>query len=249
MSTIDVHTLSGAYVLHALDPREERAFTKHVTTCTSCAIEVAELSEAVTRLADDTWAIAPARLRAQVMREVRRVRQHAPTVAAQRHRGWQWLVRQWQWIPRPALAAALAAVVFAATGATVSFAVQARHARTQLAAAQADTAQTLAILTAPGTSIRTTTVTGGGSLSVAGSPHQPQILIMLAAAEPPPGKVYQLWTIIGGTPVSAGVLQPGQHTLTAITAARTGTIVGVTLEPPGGSPTPTLPIAAQIPAA
>ena len=74
-------------------------------------------------------------------------------------------------------------------------------------------------------------------------------LMFTADQLPPlaPGRVYQLWTITGGTPASAGVFTPNaQGGATVSVAIASGAALpdafGVTIEPTGGSTTPTLPI-------
>jgi anti-sigma-K factor RskA len=63
----------------------------------------------------------------------------------------------------------------------------------------------------------------------------------------PPGRVYQLWTITGKAATSAGIFTPdasGAVTVTAVVAAGAPRpdAFGVTIEPTGGSATPTMPI-------
>lgn len=58
---------------------------------------------------------------------------------------------------------------------------------------------------------------------------------------PPAGKQYQLWALAGGQPVDAGMLQvnrqPGLQQMKPVGAAQA---FAVTLEPEGGSASPTL---------
>ncbi|CAM3560685.1 anti-sigma factor domain-containing protein [Deinococcus frigens] len=56
------------------------------------------------------------------------------------------------------------------------------------------------------------------------------------SAAPPQGQVYQLWKIVGETPVSLGVID-GQGTL--VQDAPDGLTLAVSVEPPGGSEQPT----------
>jgi len=63
----------------------------------------------------------------------------------------------------------------------------------------------------------------------------------------PPGRVYQLWTITGKAATSAGIFTPdasGAVTVTAVVAAGAPRpdAFGVTIEPTGGSATPSMPI-------
>ncbi|MEK7700733.1 MAG: anti-sigma factor [candidate division NC10 bacterium] len=62
----------------------------------------------------------------------------------------------------------------------------------------------------------------------------------------PPGKAYALWTVAGGPPQPAGVVQVdaqgrGMHRL-APPAGKGVTVFTVTLEPEGGAPAPTGPM-------
>ena len=63
----------------------------------------------------------------------------------------------------------------------------------------------------------------------------------------PAGRVYQLWTITGTTPTSAGTFEPDRsgsvsHVASVPAGAPPPDAFGVTIEPAGGSATPTLPI-------
>ena len=45
MSEMDVHKLTGAYAMDALDELERARFEQHLATCEDCRAEVAELRE------------------------------------------------------------------------------------------------------------------------------------------------------------------------------------------------------------
>ncbi len=75
-------------------------------------------------------------------------------------------------------------------------------------------------------------------------------VVAVSLPPPPEGKVYQLWFIKPGGPVSAGFIKPNEKgygfnvinvppDLASLDAA------AITLEPEGGSESPTLPIYAQ----
>ncbi|MBV6645636.1 MAG: anti-sigma factor [Cyclobacteriaceae bacterium] len=59
---------------------------------------------------------------------------------------------------------------------------------------------------------------------------------------PPPGKQYQLWGLVDGRPLNAGLLtsKPDQVSLLKMIAIRNASAYAITLEPLGGSATPTL---------
>lgn len=62
----------------------------------------------------------------------------------------------------------------------------------------------------------------------------------------PAGKTYQLWGIIGGTPISIGLMGPSPTTVSfSVEGSKRPTQLAVTIEPAGGSVTPTTPIVAS----
>ncbi len=79
MSGAELHTLTGAYALHALPDAERREFERHLGDCEACAVEVRELSETATRLGLAVSAAAPRELRDRVLREITAVRQESPS--------------------------------------------------------------------------------------------------------------------------------------------------------------------------
>jgi len=62
----DLHHLSGAYAVDALDDDERTSFEQHLAVCAACRAEVAELSAAAGSLASLTEATPPPSLRASV---------------------------------------------------------------------------------------------------------------------------------------------------------------------------------------
>lgn len=57
---------------------------------------------------------------------------------------------------------------------------------------------------------------------------------------PPQDKQYQLWALVGGKPVDAGVFDNEKHTLQTMKLITSAEAFAVTLEKKGGSPSPTL---------
>jgi hypothetical protein len=243
VNTIEVHALSGAYVLSALDKRDMARFTRHLASCPVCLVEVAELSETAARMADDTWAVPPPRLRSRLMSKIKRVRQQPPVTATTRNSWWAWL--RPAFAPRPLLAGAAAACLVA-TGVAVVEGYQLREANQVAAQAKQQVDEVQRVLTADGATIHSSGVTGGGTMTAVTAPSMDQAVLMLSTATPPDGRVYQLWLIESGTASSLAVLEPGQRNVTALVAAGgEKALYGLTLEPVGGSPSPTLPILAQ----
>ena len=74
----DIHALSGAYAVDALDDVERERFERHLAECSTCRAEVAELAAAAAELAVLTELAPPAGLRTSVMAEVAKVRPLPP---------------------------------------------------------------------------------------------------------------------------------------------------------------------------
>lgn len=79
----DVHALSGAYAIDALDDLERAQFERHLADCADCRAEVAGLQEAAALLAE-TAAVAPSDLlRSRVLASIATVRPLPPVVGDQ----------------------------------------------------------------------------------------------------------------------------------------------------------------------
>ncbi|HET6478769.1 MAG TPA: anti-sigma factor [Actinoplanes sp.] len=240
--TTEIHTLAGPYVLDAVDDIERASFERHLRECDPCRAEVDELRETTARLADSTWSVPPPRLRENVLAEIGRTRQVSLSDSPPAKR------KSFRW---QRLTAAAAAVVAAVGAGTTVYAVQDQRVRrervvAEQARAQAERAR--AILAAPDVVLRRQAVSTGGRVTVATSRLHNAGVVVLDAGAAPSGRVYQLWTIRpGGGPVSAGVLHQGQEADVVVLDGLPGaTDVGLTVEPPNGSATPTLPMVADV---
>jgi anti-sigma-K factor RskA len=74
----DLHHLSGAYAVDALDDAERASFEQHLAACADCRAEVAELSAAAHSLGALTEVTPPASLRSSVLSGIARVRPLPP---------------------------------------------------------------------------------------------------------------------------------------------------------------------------
>lgn len=235
MTGVDVHSLVGAYALDALDDLERAAFERHVAGCAACRTELDELRETAARLADGAWSVPPPSLRVSVLAEVGRTRQVS---APARRRVPRDRLRRWS-------VAAAAAVVLAAGTGTAVFTVQEQRVRDQqalLAAAE----RRAAILGAPDVVVRSSPMRGGGTVTVASSASHHAAVVTVGATAAPAGS-FQLWAIHGTTPTDAGVMPAGAAAEVMVVDGLPGSdALGVTLEPAGGSPTPTQPLVARI---
>jgi anti-sigma-K factor RskA len=246
MATTDIHALAGAYVLDAVDDIERAAFTRHLAECESCRTEVDEMREATARLADSTWSVPSPRLRTDVMAAIARTRQVAPgaPAPAEREAG---AVSRW----RRFTAGAVAAGILAAGAGAATWAVQEQRVRDSealVAIAAAKERRTQQILAAPDVQVRTTFLRDGGRVTVVMSPgHRAGVVMLAADAPPPPGKVFQMWTINAAGVTNAGVMPAGASSSVQIIDGLPGNdAFGVTVEPVGGSATPTVPTVAKV---
>lgn len=241
MSTaVDLHTLTGAYALGALSDAEAEEFARHLAQCQACAQEVRELRETAARLALAVAEVPPAALRSRVIAALPDVRQLPPEAAnvtslphSRRSR--------WRGLPALVAAACLAAAAVATTVA-VDARRQADRARADTARAEQQASAVSAVAAAPDAAFHTGALSGGGTATVVSSARLGKAAVIYHdLPRLPESRVYQLWFNHGGTMVPAGLLATGRPTgsllLDGGTAGADG--VGLTAEPPGGSPAPT----------
>lgn len=74
----DVHALSGAYAVDALDDVERARFEAHLRGCPDCRAEVDSLREAAAALGEDADVAPPASLRDQILTGIESVRPLPP---------------------------------------------------------------------------------------------------------------------------------------------------------------------------
>ena len=78
----DLHKLTGAYAMDALDELERARFEQHLSGCEDCRAEVAELRETGALLAETVATPPPASLRDSVLAGISQVRPLPPEVPA-----------------------------------------------------------------------------------------------------------------------------------------------------------------------
>jgi anti-sigma-K factor RskA len=225
MST-DLHTLSGAYVLHALSEEERAMFAQHLEECQACRDEVRELAETVGRMGATEATRPPAALRARVLAAADRQPQLPPVVVPlERARTRRRLVR---------LVVAAAAVVVVVAGSV--FGISRLQGRNEPPVASPSVSQ---VFHAPDVRKATVPTVNGGRLRVALSPKWGRMAVATSGLEPlPRQKVYQLWTLHDGRATSVGVVKD-VRTGKVMPIPASGTTVAMTVEPTGGSAQPT----------
>jgi anti-sigma factor RsiW len=209
----DVHALSGAYALDAVDDLERVAFERHLAECAVCRQEVRELRETTTRLVDEVAVAPPPGMRGAVLGAVARTPQLRSTSPDRASRA---PADRWR---RRALAAVAAAVIAVGAGVgTWSVADDRVQRERQVAAAERERAREIEqVLAAADVRVLKEDVTGGGTVNVAVAPSRDAAVAVLSGLLTlGRGQVYQLWLIRGNDIGSLGVLKPGQTAATTL---------------------------------
>jgi hypothetical protein len=219
----DIHALSGAYAVDAVDDIERASFERHLATCPTCRAEVASLRETSALLADAALTNPPPALRDAVLSDITRVRPLPPlTVGGPVHRR--------KWFP-----ALVAAVVLALVG--VGGAVW-QPWRDDTAVQVSVTDQ---VLQDPDAQRFTQELPNGATATVVRSAKVDRAVLVTEDMPPPPdGKVYPLWYQSPSRHLSsAGMMPDGADTALLEGSANAAVGAGVSLEPAGGSDQPT----------
>lgn len=238
--TAELHTLTGAYALHALAPDERAEFERHLEQCPACEREVRELTATTTRLGLAVSVTPPPELRDLVLRRIAAERQEPPRVAREA-RGAGGGGARGRALSRFALAACLAAAA-AFGGIAVWQHQEAEDARAGASESRRASEALAAVLAAPDAQIRTGGLTEGATGTVVVSRARDKAAFIASGLpKPPGGKVYQLWFDDGGTMRDAGLIPSSAPTAPVLMAGSVGAAsgLGITVEPAGGSARPT----------
>jgi anti-sigma-K factor RskA len=231
--THDLHTLTGAYAVDALDDEERREFEEHLLGCDACADEVRGLRAAAAVLGVAATAGVPQSFHDSVMAQVRATRQLPPVggvdADAEQEVGRVLpLLRRARTTSRALLAVAAALVVLAGSLGAVALQQHREVTRAQQVAAAVS-----AVIAAPAAR----QIEGDGAARVIVSPSLGKaVFVPQRLPQVDADHTLQLWVIDGGAR-SVGLV----HGSTALLATdvRPGATLGVTVEPAGGSPQPT----------
>jgi anti-sigma-K factor RskA len=220
----DLHSLAAAYALDALDPVERRRFEAHYPECPTCRDELAGFRETSARLPASSPTALPPELKAKVMAEVAGTRQLPPRVVetpVARRR-------------TPLITLAAAVVVVALVG--FAFVLS----RTGGDPVDQELAQVLSAPDAVTVALEGET---DATLRVVYSASQDQAVLVGSGLDGvADDETYQLWTLAGSEPSSAGVFRPAGdgEVRSSVTAPGVSPDAwAVTVEPDGGSPAPT----------
>ena len=235
----DLHSLSGAYALDALETEAEHdRFTRHLSRCPSCAGEVRGFREVATAMAFAAATEAPPGMRDQVLAAAARTRQLPPEVAGE-SRARQKRSRAWMpWVPWLSGAVAVASIAVA-----VFFGFAQAHTQDELDQIRAQNQAISLLLSSPQVTLLSKSTTEGGVATVVLAADRHQLVVVTNGLPAlPAGHVYQLWLIGKTTTTSAGLLPAatdGRTPPVLATGVVKGDTLGLTVEPAPGSAQPT----------
>jgi anti-sigma-K factor RskA len=220
----EIHALSGAYAINALDETEREQFDLHLAECAECRAEVASFGETAALLAETGPEAPPASLRAGVLGGIKNIRPLPPEAerVSPLRPGRRTL---------PTLVAAAVAVILLAVGA-VAWHPWSTDTRSDLADR---------VVHAQDAVRATQSMPGGGKVVLVRSPSL-QRAVLITDHVPPPtaGSAYQLWLQQPGKGmVSAGLVSDSSDTTVLTGDAATAKAAAITVEPATGSPRPT----------
>jgi hypothetical protein len=145
------------------------------------------------------------------------------------------LARRWTQMPRLAGAVAVASVA-AAVGLGITQ-ISTQH---QLDTVQASNAAITRVVQAPDARIEKKATAGGTVTVVFSSQRDAAVITTSKLTSLPSGRVYQLWVMSSAGARSAGLVsQPDQASQVLAAGVRSGDKIGMTVEPAGGTSTPT----------
>jgi hypothetical protein len=262
----DLHLLTGAHAVDALEPAEFDAFERHLNHCGSCTSETRGLRETAARLAIGATLPPPPAMRQRVLDATYQIRQLPPVTSPLPHGQHERpgylerlvkLVRPLRSLlpQRPgALGRPRLGIAMAASLAAVSLVVAIVLGIAQVHTThQLDTAQSVAaVLAAPDARAGSRSADGGGTVTVIVSRTLHEAVITTAGMRPlPSAEVYQLWLMGPAGARSAGLIPSAQDNKRTAPLLASGVSTadqfGITVEPAGGTSHPTTTPLAVVP--
>ncbi len=259
----DLHAMVGAYVADALDDDDREMFEEHLSGCESCRRESAEFAETLGEL---TWLAEtppPPALRSSILAEIATVRPLPPEHPVEEPmettvpRPWpakvpsvapdgdpthytsgptDELAARRQRRLRRAMIGLVAAALVLVVGLGGWVVTLVNDQRDQQVAEQ----QITDLLTAPDAKIYATQLDGANVSYVISEERNQAVFLGDDLQSPGSDKVYQLWTIQGQDPTSQGLVTGSGSVTHWFDAPVDGAqVMAVTVEPAGGSPSPT----------
>jgi anti-sigma factor RsiW len=220
---VDVHELTSAYALDALEPEEKERYEAHLGQCERCRAELAELGETAAALAYAVPSPAPPpELRSRILDAALAERENVVPLRPRR-----------PWLAGIAAVAACAAVGLGIWAATLSSSLDSERS------ARAAEQRAMAIYLDPNAT-RADLRGRAGTVAVDATGQGVLVVRRLPAA--PDGMTYEAWVIPPGSkPIRAGLFEGGTSTTMVPlgTTVPAGSVVAATMERDGGVDSPT----------
>jgi anti-sigma-K factor RskA len=229
----DIHALIGAYAVDAVTDTERAEFEEHLAVCEHCRAELAGLREAAATVGSSVPMTPPPALRDAILGAIGTVRPLPPQLPLEPH-----LADRRR---RPFGRRFTAAIAAAAAAAALVVGGLAWHPWT--GSQPATTSAVQQVLHAPDAH-RYVKHLDSATATVIFSPREGKSVLQARHMPPAPaGHTYQLWYMTAsGSATGAGFLTPsgtGTSTVLLNGDADHAALVGITVEPAGGSPQPT----------
>jgi len=249
----EIESLLGAYALDAVDPEEAARVGRHLETCPHCRAEVDSAHEVAGRLGtsarvDDAEPLPPGlwdRIAGGLGAPAERAPGPMPglggppegvgRVAEISHARTR---RAGRWASLVAAAAAVAAIAVLGVG-LANTSTQLDQARRALSG-RGDTGAVRAAMATPARRlVRMDSAEGAQLAEFVVLPDGQGYLVSSSMPSLPSDETYQLWALIGGQPISVGLLgsRPDQAAFTLASTSQASALA-VTVEPAGGVTTP-----------
>jgi anti-sigma-K factor RskA len=226
MERAEIHELSAAYALDALDPAERGAYEQHLARCAECREAVAAFQDVAADLAYEVDAPAPPpALRSRILAEAR---SESSNVVAFPRRRWLFPVTA-----AAAAAAGVAALALAFWAGDLSQQLDDQRAALHLSE------EAVAVLAEPET--KRIPLDGAEGVLVVDDDSGEGWLVLRGLDSAPSAKTYEAWVIEDGEAVPAGLFAGGGvSTVVPLTVpVSEDAVVAVTLERAGGVEQPT----------
>jgi anti-sigma-K factor RskA len=226
------------YALDALDDDERDRCELHLRGCSACEAEVRGFAATATALAMAAAVEPPPGLKERVMTATTITRQLPPEVNDLETARRRQPARRLPMTSRLGLAVGGVGLAAAAVASVVAV-----NAHDQLNSVQAHAAAVTEVLSAPDARIASASTGAGGTATLVSSAARREMVFTSSGLRPlPSSRVYQLWFLGPGAPRSAGLVPAssgGSTTPVLASGLAPGDKVGVTVEPAGGTNTPT----------
>jgi anti-sigma-K factor RskA len=227
----DIHALSGAYAVDALDDTERADFERHLAGCAACGAEVQSFRVTTTLLAGSEAETAPpASLRASVLAGISQVRPFPPEAPSAQASGPDSRVVTLRRRLLPTLVAAAAVLILVSAGA---------FAWHPWSSGKTDVADQV-LHAADAVMVTDKLPGGGGELTLVRSASLNRA-VMVGADVPAPadGTTYELWLQQPGEEMQpAGLMPDGDGPTLLMGNSATAVAAAVSVEPEGGSAHP-----------